>query len=470
MILSYGMGVESTAILLNWLENPSSRTYKVYQAQEGVDDPTFTLVGEGAMDLRDLVVLTAMTGDEFPDIKRLVERHILPRLKQHGVRYVQIARKSAQEKLIVLDDSRAPKRLFLEGAYKLSDELLQSATVPQMRPNNRRCSIHAKGWPLDAWIKGYVGANPFVQAVGFNSMELKRATRDQSYSAPGSRWGPGQRTTIYPLIWDWRWNREACLDYIRQVTGEVWVKSACSYCPFASEESVIPRFNQYPEHAAFGMFIERVALSLNPRQPIYGDESLLNVVQRAGDRQAFKQFGKMLDQTPWAIYHVRRIFGPKFPPRSVRVLASGKRKDMEASLASYGPVTADEYGIGRVWVSVKAEGNPTPPCLEELYVAAPHTMSDKEKKTFQNHWDRAVRGDWSFLSGVAATQELEEEQEYSMGALTRVGPVIQKTYLQDMDDAMHYDADDERADEHAWRYELRDILVPTPTPEPGLNP
>ena len=42
-VLSYGLGLDSTAVLLRWLTDPSSRDF----------------------DLSDLVVITAMTGDEF---------------------------------------------------------------------------------------------------------------------------------------------------------------------------------------------------------------------------------------------------------------------------------------------------------------------------------------------------------------------------------------------------------------------
>ncbi len=45
VVLSYGMGCESTAVLLRWLEDPSSRDF----------------------DLSDAIILTAMVGDEFAD-------------------------------------------------------------------------------------------------------------------------------------------------------------------------------------------------------------------------------------------------------------------------------------------------------------------------------------------------------------------------------------------------------------------
>lgn len=70
VVLSYGLGVDSTAILLRWLHEPTSRDF----------------------DLDDLVVVTAMTGDEWDKTGTDVEQHILPLLRRHGVRYVQAAR------------------------------------------------------------------------------------------------------------------------------------------------------------------------------------------------------------------------------------------------------------------------------------------------------------------------------------------------------------------------------------------
>jgi hypothetical protein len=102
-VLSYGMGVESSAILVRWVEEPSLRPCS----------------------MEDLVVITSQTDDEYRDTKRDVERHILPRLCDHRVRYVQVARRGHLEAdgITVLSDTREPDRLFIEGDYKLSDEL-----------------------------------------------------------------------------------------------------------------------------------------------------------------------------------------------------------------------------------------------------------------------------------------------------------------------------------------------------------
>jgi predicted amidophosphoribosyltransferase len=119
VVLSYGLGVDSTALLLRWLSEPDSRDF----------------------DLSDLLVVTAMTGDEWPDTVDLVERHVLPRLAEAGVTYAQVARGGASQKegIAVLEESDEPHRLYADGAYRLSDELTRAGTIPQAA-GSRYCS------------------------------------------------------------------------------------------------------------------------------------------------------------------------------------------------------------------------------------------------------------------------------------------------------------------------------------------
>src|SRR3954447_22508634 len=108
VILNLGMGVDSSVIAHRWLTDPTSRDFN----------------------LADLVVVTAMTGNEFPDTRRVVEAHLLPLFCRHAVRYVQLARNGHFEKdgITVLSDSRAPERLYLEGMYTLGQELTAAGT------------------------------------------------------------------------------------------------------------------------------------------------------------------------------------------------------------------------------------------------------------------------------------------------------------------------------------------------------
>ncbi|GAA3148438.1 hypothetical protein GCM10020255_027350 [Rhodococcus baikonurensis] len=91
VVLSYGLGEDSTAILLRWIKDPTSRDF----------------------DLSDLVVITAMTGNEWESTRTAVETHVLPRLAAAGIRYIQVGRArrhvtKAGDGVVVLDDSRTP--------------------------------------------------------------------------------------------------------------------------------------------------------------------------------------------------------------------------------------------------------------------------------------------------------------------------------------------------------------------------
>jgi hypothetical protein len=120
-ILSYGMGVESSALLLRWLERPESRDFDLE---------------------RDLIVITAQTGGEHLDTKRLCEQHLLPRMRAHRVRYVQVARAGHLEAdgIIVLSDTREPFTVHIQGVYTLAEELRSAGTVPQFS-GDRICSL-----------------------------------------------------------------------------------------------------------------------------------------------------------------------------------------------------------------------------------------------------------------------------------------------------------------------------------------
>jgi len=61
-ILSYAMGVESSAILLSWIMSPMTRPCP----------------------LEELIAITSYVGDEYTDTGRYVEAHTLPLIRAHG--------------------------------------------------------------------------------------------------------------------------------------------------------------------------------------------------------------------------------------------------------------------------------------------------------------------------------------------------------------------------------------------------
>jgi hypothetical protein len=215
VVFNLGMGVDSVAILLRYLTDPASRDF----------------------DLADMVVITAMTGDEWESTGTDIEQHLLPLLREHRVRFVQVARTQrlvtvAGHGVAVLSDTDYPTRVHLEGAYKLSQEMLEAGTIPQSG-GARLCSVHAKGDALDPIIAQLTGGRPYRQIIGFEANEPKRAAKDAGYNT-------ALRTGVYPLI-EWGWDRDRCVEFIASVLGGVvWEKSACVYC-LAGDTEVVTR-------------------------------------------------------------------------------------------------------------------------------------------------------------------------------------------------------------------------------------
>jgi hypothetical protein len=370
------MGADSTALLLRWILEPGTRP----------------------CELGDLLVVTAMTGDEWPVTGRLVTEHVLPRLREHRIRWVQAARGGATQSdgVTILGDSRVPDRVHLGGDWKLSDEMLAAGTIPQVA-GNRKCSLKAKGWVLDQVIAAEMAGWPYLHVMGFEKDEAGRARRDAGYDT-------AQRTGSYPLL-SWGWGRRSCEDYIRAVTGAEWPKSACTYCPYAlcstdGRRRVLAAYRGEPAAGVRALILEHISVSLNPRQGLAAGERLTELLAATGQhRDVLTSFSAELSLMPWRVYEVRRVISPRDgdparaggAARSLRALAAGSRAEMTAALGglarSRGAVTDAADGIDRAWLRRRGT---VLPAAEHFLVAAPAGPRDKERPGFQAAWRAAV--------------------------------------------------------------------------------
>lgn len=366
-------------------------------------------------DLRDLIVITAMTGDEMDDMRRLIEAFILPLLRRHQIRYVQVARKakSLAEGIVVLDDSRSPVRVFIEGAHKLSDELAAAGTLPVYSSKySRLCSIKFKGEVIDYWIKQNLQGEPYRHVIGFNAAETDRMERDASYTR-------NARSPEYPLKTR-GWDRQACFDYIRLRLGVDWRKSNCLYCPFSCDlELRAARYREFPLGAARALLLEYLSLALNPKVRLYPDTSLIDFIRRDGNQAAIEAFERLLDSAAWAVYEVRRLvyLTPARPKkrtptpakkpkqtrapgqhknfrRSTKILFRGTREEVTARLArlaaeSRAPVS-HEGGVARAYLRRYEPG--VFPSAEVMLVAMPAVPDEKRRKDFDAKWQSLVEG------------------------------------------------------------------------------
>lgn len=401
-ILSYGLGVDSSAILLRWLEDPPSRPCP----------------------LEDLIVITAQTGDEYADTRRDIETHILPRLRAHQVRFVQVARsgRRQEEGITVLDDSRAATHLHIEGHYKLSDELRAAGTVPQFA-GEHICSLKFKAWVIETWLQQHVGDSS-RHAFGYNAEETRRIAKSDAAFARRIAFGFNSeeakrvqkavaydnaiRQSFYPLM-EWGWNRATCIDYLRQKLGVLWQKSSCVYCPFnALKPEAIDRHKNHPDQVGDALMLERVSLSLNPRGRLYRDQSLLSITDSSGNELALDRYRVKLEESQWAVYRVRRIYqagkdklGAISPNKKGHVLRAVEQltpsleaqaaAEMLNQLARGSDQTVHENGITYMY---RLRCGTTFPTREEFLVALPAVVESKARHGldwFEEKWDAPQR-------------------------------------------------------------------------------
>lgn len=340
-------------------------------------------------------MLTAMTGEEFDATGEAVEAHILPRLADQGVRFIQVGRSDrrttkAGAGVVVLDDSDSPQRLFFEGDYTLGDEMLSAGTVPQLG-GLRACSVHSKGDCLDPVIAAVTAGQPYRHVIGYEVGEHKRVLKDQRYNT-------SLRTGWYPLVDDWGWDRERCQEYATGVLGVTWEKSACVFCCFAlatqaGRDKTLQRFSRQPSAGVRALLIEHVSRSLNPAQTLVSGSSLATLIRQAGLTEVSDGFARLLRRCDYSVYEVRRLTrqarngGRGMVARSVRVLATGERGDMDAHLRELpGNRISGFDGITRHIVYERSVDG-----MDHLYVAAPAGVDAKERDAFDTWWDEALQ-------------------------------------------------------------------------------
>ncbi|MFI0813474.1 hypothetical protein [Streptomyces echinatus] len=396
VLISWGLGADSTRILVEFLEDP---------AAHGLTP-----------DLRECVVIVALTGEEWPDTMDLAEQHILPLLARHHVRLVQVARggPSDSDGIAVLSDTRTPSRLFRRGPWALSDELGPTGTVPQYASKKRFCSIKFKGWVMDQWAAREFGTMAYRHVIGYEANETDRAERDYTYASQ-------TRRPWYPLI-DWELDRTQILQGLEERFGVVWPKSYCTMCPYpavrASVDAHLARCRAFPELAAAVLRLESNAIALNPRSTLYRDVSLKQLLHNDGNTAALNAFEHERSAAQWAVYEVRRVYfagrsdhcranhgkscprpGPwcreplrKGPAwRSVRSIHHGTHTEVMQHLhdegrASDSPVVTID-GIPRMRFAERGETYPT---AEGFLVAAPAGMVDKQRDGFEAAWQKVT--------------------------------------------------------------------------------
>lgn len=271
-------------------------------------------------------------------------------MREHDIRYVQVARAGHLESdgIVVLDDTREPRTVYLEGAYKLSDELHAAGTLPQYA-GEHRCALKFKSWTIQQWIEQELAGEPYRHAIGYNAEERRRiekserafAEREPVRVAFGFNADEGDRINKartydtpsrygwYPVAEELGWNRDDCQRYLKEITGETFQRSAC-VCPFNKlGEDGIARLMRHLEQVAEALLLEYQSLCLNPRGTLYRNRTLLSIIVTNQHTETLRYFRAKLEEVEYALYRVRRIYTARGrADRAVERLYTGSRGEM----------------------------------------------------------------------------------------------------------------------------------------------
>jgi len=382
VFLSWGLGADSSAILTRWIVDPTSRDFP----------------------LSALTVLVAQTGNEWRDTKELCERYIFPLLRQHGIRLVQVARAGQFEEdgIEVLDDSRQPHTLYIDGAYRLSDELQFAGTVPQFA-GVHTCALKFKAFVLEEWLAQENPQGRVAQVLGYNATEQGRVAKSEyaiakriafGFSADEARritraneYDSFTRESFYPLL-NWNWTRNDCLEFLRKQFNVTWRKSACIFCPYASfKENSLERFRQFPEDAAQALLLEYTSLCMNHRSTLYKNRSLMTILREAGITTPIQHFNRLRSETLTNTYRVRRIMTSKgHGHRCTQIVDSSLPNLVQQYALTPKTFHVDDYAIQTAYAR---ERDDTFPAREEFYVTAPATVAARARygiPWFEQRW------------------------------------------------------------------------------------
>lgn len=225
LALSYGLGVDSTAVLVGWHQR-GIRPDWIGHAQVGNEWPE-TYAYRPIID----AWLVKAGFPAITDVQYVVKR---------------------------------PKN----GHYAtLEENCLVNETLPSLAFGYKKCSLKWKGAPLDAACAAYFTAHiktggKVQRAIGYDA-----GPKD---SCRGGVETKGPWSWIYPLR-EWGWDRDRCIREIAAAGMPVPPKSACWICPSTKPAELIQLAKKHPDLARRAVALEdRARPHLTKIQGLWG--------------------------------------------------------------------------------------------------------------------------------------------------------------------------------------------------------
>ena len=207
IILSFGGGTNSTAMLLEWVKRG-----------EHLDGVVF-----------------ADTGSEMPYTYEYLEKYIKPYCKEKNLPF-HTARFTVGDKTkgVKNGEWEAGQSVAIYDWYKYMEK------VPAVQ--NRMCTDKWKIQPVYKVIKEYYPNA--IRLIGIDAGETRRAQRVRDPKT--GEWVYLYDDLCYPLI-DWDVDREGCSKIIKEHGWPSPEKSGCYFCPFQPSKNWAELYNKSPD-------------------------------------------------------------------------------------------------------------------------------------------------------------------------------------------------------------------------------
>jgi len=141
---------------------------------------------------------------------------------------------------------------------------LRTGHLPSIAYGYRACSQKFKRDPQNAWARrwalaqaAWAGGEQVVKCIGFDAGEPQRATRSDA----AIRTNPTERRRYrlrYPLV-EWGMDRDACVDAIDAAGLPRPGKSSCFFCPMSKPREILDLRDNAPDLFARALAIEDAA-------------------------------------------------------------------------------------------------------------------------------------------------------------------------------------------------------------------
>lgn len=239
-VLSFGMGQQSTAVLLRLLFDPGFR--QRYAPQR-------------------LLILTSDTGDEAPEtyahlyrMKGLCEQHgeelvfLTPDLGFHTEAWTSL-----------IENYRAGPRIGSKAYPKTCSQNLK--VLVQLRYLASRLAADyglTRSPRYSRTFREYTESSGYRMRflLGISAEEANRRIRDPEKDP---QWQRRCLERLYPLA-DLGWERRDCQDYIRSLGFAVPVPSSCRHCPFTTDPELVLLARTDPDAYEEWVRLERAKL------------------------------------------------------------------------------------------------------------------------------------------------------------------------------------------------------------------